>query len=58
MIESMKEVTPVAPLDKHVKIAVKILNQAKDVEMASPFWVSVMEVLENDMNRTQWLYMI
>lgn len=45
-------------LDKHMKTAIEILNQTEGVEVASPVWVSVMEVLENDTKRIQWLHML
>lgn len=57
LIETRQEGTPAIALDKHMKTAIDILKQTEQVEVARPFWVSAMEVLENDAKRTQWLHM-
>lgn len=57
LIKNSKEATPTDEMDKQMRTAIEILNQAKGVEVIIPFWVSSMEVLENDKERTQLLYM-
>lgn len=49
--------TPNSKLPKSIKAAIEILNYTEGVEVASPFWVNAMEVLENDTKRMQWLKM-
>lgn len=41
-----------------MKASIDILNNKTNVEVANPFRVSMMEVLENDKKRMQWLLML
>lgn len=40
-----------------MKVAIEILNHTEGVEVAIPFRVKAMQVLENDAKRTHWLQM-
>lgn len=50
-------VTPTDELCDSIKIATYILNNTKDVEVATHCWVSVVDVFENKTKRMLWLQM-
>lgn len=54
-MEFLREIAKsVMELHKSVKASIDILNNKIGVEVANPFRVSMMEVLENDKKRMQW----
>lgn len=55
LIETRKEATPSATLDKHMKTIIDFLKQTEGVEVTSPFWMSQREAPKNA-KRTQWLH--
>lgn len=57
MIESSKVVMPIEESTDSVKMPIDILNNTEGVEVATPFWVSAVEVLKNESKETPWLKM-
>lgn len=57
MIELKKIATPTYKLCDSVKTAIDILDHMEGFEVAKPFWVTAMKVLENETKRIQWLQM-
>lgn len=49
--------TPVVKLSKSMNVMIDILNKAEGIQVATPFLVSTMEVLEYDSKYMQWLQM-
>lgn len=47
LIGSRKTTTPMDELLDLIKAAIDILNNTEDVEVASPFWLNAIEILEN-----------
>lgn len=50
--------TPANELCNSTKVALDILKNTECVEVASPFWVNSIEVLENDTKHMLWLQMV
>lgn len=57
LIASKSSMTSSGVLTDSIKAAIDILNNTEGIEVASPFWVSATEVLENETKRTLWLQM-
>lgn len=57
LIESRKVVNPANELHDSLKTTIDILNSTKGVKVATPFWVSTMEVLKYETKLMLWVQM-